>query len=81
MEYRLNPGNTCFGTSLANYFIYIGEQSIARHICKNYRFGPLVKSNGAIVPGLTTRITRDLTEEKYTATLFIKILLPILNRN
>jgi len=71
MEYRLNHGETCFGTSLANYFIHIWEENIARNICEKYRFSPLVKSNGGVSPALMTRITRDLTRDEYVSTLLI----------
>lgn len=71
MEFRKNHGNTCFGTSLANLLISIGDANTAKLICKNYRLSYLVRNNGDIHPALTPRIVRDLTQLKYNGILHV----------
>ena len=60
-----NRDNECFGSSLANYFEFNGENTLAEKVYNNFREHPFVASDGSVRTLLCTRLVHDLTEGQY----------------
>jgi len=60
-----NQEQECFGSCLANYFDLIEEYELAESVYQNFRRHPLVRSDGAMLPSLSSRLVRDLTDNRY----------------
>jgi len=66
-KYFKNKDEQCFGISLANFFVFIGDGDMARKVYTDYRKHPLVLEDGGIFQWCYTRVVRDLTENKYSS--------------
>ncbi len=72
-----NRDRECFGCSLANYFVLIGEPTLADKIYAEFRKHPFVCPDGQMYGTLATRLVSDLTDYLYNGELLCGSLSPL----
>src|SRR3989344_9415892 len=60
-----NRDKECFGSSLASYFEFNGENTLAEKVYRDFKNHPFVASDGSVRALLCTRLVHDLTEGQY----------------
>lgn len=66
-RYFENKDNQCFGTSLANLLLVMGDEEMARKVYADYRKHPFVLEDGSTSHLVYSRLVGDLTGNKYHA--------------
>ena len=63
-----NRDKECFGSSLANYFEFNGQPTLAERVYDGFRDHPFVAPDGSVRALLCTRLVHDLTGGQYRGT-------------
>ncbi len=60
-----NRDKECFGSSLANYFEFNGQPTLAEKVYDEFRKHPFVAADGSVRALFCTRLVHDLTNDQY----------------
>ena len=63
-----NRDKECFGSSLANYFEFNDQPTLAEKVYDDFRNHPFVASDGSVRALFCTRLVQDLTDGEYQGT-------------
>jgi len=63
-----NKDKECFGSSLANYFEFNGQKTLAEKVYREFRNHPFVAPDGSMRALFCTRLVHDLTNGQYQGT-------------
>ena len=72
-KYWGNSGNLCFLSSLTNLLIDLEDFQTAEEVVKKYFDSPLISKNLTMNCTFMTRAVRDLTSNRYKATLYMNL--------
>ncbi len=72
-DYFPNRELECYSSALANLFVEMGDRPTAQTVFENYRGHRLVSERGNLHLGLATRVLLDLTNKRYSGTLYVNM--------